>query len=785
MALQQPKQFSRLAFLWLLTIAIATAFLAMQLLKPGSIDTDLRSISASGNQGQESAQQAQLIQQAISAVEARTTRTLVIKIGPHAQRSELQRQLNKVQQLTAGWAENQLLAAQQHQAAQQEYFYQWRYQLADAATVEELQALTPSELARRVVRQLSLPTADKRDWLNIQRRVAEQTGPANNNELQLKEGALWINKENQLLAILVLQLRSSAFATDTQQRISDLKQSLASAKLPFEFYGPAEYASAAAATAKFESTILGGLSIVAILLLSLLAYRSLVPIMAVVSTVAISVIMGLFAVITVFGSTHVLTLLLGVSLIGMTADYVFHLVTDWHRHGQQHSISQIVGGIRPGIVLAMLSTCLGYSLLIGVQPELLTQLAIFTIAGLLAATVTSLTVLPYCLQRLAKPSAKRSRLFSNGSIAKSVSLPRKFQAPLILVIAAAAVISLSQLEADNDPRGFYAQPDIPSNKQAQATASGFQNQFLLVHGDSEQDLLKNLSKVEQRLEVMRQAGGLGHYYSINRYFQANRQQLTKLSAFTALFDTELSHWPQTLTTLGVNPEAIETERQIIQSGQLTSIAAWLQQPSLGKDHDLVIQAKATKTAYASIILLAGASTDEQLAAIRAITNRNPKVAWVDSLANAEASLSLTQLSLIKRLALALLAISLLLLWRYKHNAWRVIAVPLIAAAVAVISIRLMGNAFSLFHMAGFLVILALALDYGVFFAEAKPERQSSTQLAVCLSAITTLFGFGILLLSSTPAVAWFGGTVFVGVIAAVLAALMLRPQADEVRSSGK
>jgi predicted exporter len=78
---------------------------------------------------------------------------------------------------------------------------------------------------------------------------------------------------------------------------------------------------------------------------------------------------------------------------------------------------------------------------------------------------------------------------------------------------------------------------------------------------------------------------------------------------------------------------------------------------------------------------------------------------------------------------------------------------------------------NVFNLVAAILVLALALDYAVFFTSAL--RKAEVMQAVILSAATSCLAFGMLSFSQTPAVASFGFTVFSGVALAALMAPLL------------
>ncbi|MDX2319858.1 MAG: hypothetical protein QNK26_04595, partial [Moritella sp.] len=75
---------------------------------------------------------------------------------------------------------------------------------------------------------------------------------------------------------------------------------------------------------------------------------------------------------------------------------------------------------------------------------------------------------------------------------------------------------------------------------------------------------------------------------------------------------------------------------------------------------------------------------------------------------------------------------------------------------------------NIFNLLAVLLILALAIDYVIFYQEHGLQR--NTVLAITLSAISSALVFGVLALSVTPAVESFGLTVMFGILLVFLLA---------------
>ena len=105
----------------------------------------------------------------------------------------------------------------------------------------------------------------------------------------------------------------------------------------------------------------------------------------------------------------------------------------------------------------------------------------------------------------------------------------------------------------------------------------------------------------------------------------------------------------------------------------------------------------------------------------------------------------------------------------------VLAVLIVAAAL-----RLCGVQFTILHLVGMLLIVAVGSNYALFFdrqAHARePEAGSLTLASLLVANASTVVGFGLLSFSQVPVLVTLGTTVAPGTFLALLAAALLSPR---------
>jgi predicted RND superfamily exporter protein len=104
-------------------------------------------------------------------------------------------------------------------------------------------------------------------------------------------------------------------------------------------------------------------------------------------------------------------------------------------------------------------------------------------------------------------------------------------------------------------------------------------------------------------------------------------------------------------------------------------------------------------------------------------------------------------------------------------------IPVVSGMLFMVGVMgALGIAFNLFNVVAAILIIGLGIDYGIFMVSKLSKTSSQgTEQAVFVSGLTTLAGFGALVLARHPALHSIGITVLLGIVAAVPSALFVIP----------
>lgn len=691
-------------------------------------------------------------------------REILVLVGS----ADRQQAINMAQQLGEQWQASGLFEQVQWNLqadlpALREQLLRGRLAMLSAADREQLIAHPDAFIEQRVQALFDpftgfslVPSQD--DWLGLTGRIQNSQPQRGAVQLDIGSGALMAHADGKQWVLLRARTQGNAFDLTLPMQVAALlEQSRAQAatqQVELLAASGLLYAASGQQQASREITWVGGGATVGILLLLLLAFRRWRVLLAFVP-VLVGMLFGAVACVAFFGSMHVMTLVLGSSLIGVAVDYPLHYLSKSWSLKPWRSWPALRLTL-PGLSLSLATSCIGYLALAFTPFPALTQIAIFSAAGLVGAYLSAVCLLPALLNgvvlRPAQWPLNVAQCLLNARQALLKKVPTPALLALLLMFCAAG---LWQLNSKNDIRQWVsAPPQLMTQAQAIARITGYQptSQFFLVRADSEQQLLERQAALSERLDALIGKGTLQGYLALNQLVSPPREQQRLRAALNAL----PRHW-QPLLALGVPLPALHNELAQLQALPEQRIDAALNGPLaepwrllwLGRDADGV----------AAMVSLQGLN-DASL--LREQARDLPGVELVDRLGDLNSVFAATQISAAELKLLSCALIVLLLIAPFGlGGAVRIVALPLLAALCSLASLGWLGQPLTLFSLFGLLLVTAISVDYAILMREHIGGAAVSL-LGTLLAALTTWLSFGLLAVSSTPAVSNFGLSVSLG-----------------------
>ena len=647
----------------------------------------------------------------------------------------------------------------------------------------------------------------------------------------VSQDGVWASRDGRR-AVLVVQTAGAGSDTDAQARAMAAVQSAfdtAAKAVPnasayhLLMTGPGVFSVETRENIKHDVARLSAVSIVLIIALLLVVYRSPLALVLGLLPVLSGVAAGLASVSLAFGTVHGLTLGFGTTLIGEAVDYSIYLfVQSSQVQGARRGLAQTDGAASaadslrewiavywPTIRLGVLTSICGFaSMLFSGFPGLV-QLGLYSIAGLTAAALVTRFVLPhlrgvrFAIRDVSGLASMLARL--------TAAAPRLRGALVVLLIAAVVTLALHRQHVwshELSALSPVSRQSLALDESLRADVGAPDVRYLVViSGASQEAVLEGAEKVSAQLQPLVDAGVLAGYESPALYLPslaAQRARLASLPPADVL--TQRMHAAVADQSIGVKPDAfapfiadVQAARQqspltradLRGTSMALAVDALLTQRDGRWSAMLSLRAPEHTTATAQQMASAANNADQSSLdadKIRAAVARAqvPDALFVDMKAEAD-RLYVNYVREDIHLSLAgLVAIVVLLLvaLRSPQAVARTLA-PLLAAVLVVSAgLALAGEQLTILHLIGMLLIVAVGSNYALFFnktGHVSHDTNGATGIApqtlvsLLIANLATVAGFGLLALARVPLLKAFGLTVGPGAILALLFSAILAP----------
>ena len=672
--------------------------------------------------------------------------------------------------------------------ADAEFLLRNRYVLSPAVAAERF---TAPGIRRGLEQQLDLlssptsmlvgnllPRDPTGEMLQLIERLQGQSGPE-------KRDGIWFSADGNR-ALLVAQTRAAGFDIDAQeQALAQIRAAFDEAlpEQPAEtarlvVTGPGVFAVESRAGIQRDAmrfSLLGTVLVGAILLF---VYRSLRVLALTLVPVASGALAGIAAVSLAFGSVHGVTLGFGATLIGEAVDYAIYLFTNTAPGSTPKTTLQ---RIWPTLRLGMFTSVFGFGAMLFSGFPGLSQLGLFSIAGLVVAVSVTRWVLP---ELVPEGYHVKTAARLGPSVMRMLEQAHRMRIPLlVLVIAAVAWLAIRGSTVWDDELSSLSPVPLPVQRLDQQMRADLGapdvGPLIVVKGDSEQAVLEAAEQVGATLDALRTEGVLGGFDSpvfylpsviaqrarqvaipdaatLKRNLAAAVEGLPFRAGTFAPFveDAQAAKHRAPLTSrdlagtgLGLKLQALLAQRQ----------DGWFAMMPLRKVSDMrLLDSGLSKHDRAQVVLL---DTKRELDGLyRGYRLRALGFAILGAVA---------------------IVVLLMLTLRSVRRSWDVVA-PLAAAVLVTAGILLAAGArLNIFHLVALLLVVGVGSNYTLFFERGNPGASDPqrTATSVLFCNLSTVVGFGVLGFATTPVLSAIGTTVATGAFLSLVFALVLTARA--------
>ncbi len=589
------------------------------------------------------------------------------------------------------------------------------------------------------------------DPLFLLQRLMASLSQLNVMSFDVTESFFLVETSDGFHAAAFIELADSAFLPQNQhqvvQTLDRLEDTLQAAQIELVWFGAVKYAHQAYQNARQEISTVGLGSLVGIVLLLLWVFRSVIPLLLSISSIALGLVVAFAVTVQVFGEVHVFALVFGATIAGVSIDYCFHYLVDaaWSEapeaaEQKRFSVEKII----PALFIGFMSSALVYSGFLVTGYEVLGQIALFSVVGLLSVLLNVLVFYPWLYRVKAFNNHALMLRISNSFLHNPVQVIFRKPLACLLLLCLVLLADFYLIEPNDDVRALQQLSEAIQQEEShvRGVLDWQPSEYYILISDEdidsllqqEADMLMFLRK--QDIELV----GISDYIPTATQQEQHhklQQHVYQSDAFDAyLAELELPPFDE------ITFEAFDPQVLIAQLSQVFK-QRWL--GTINGQHALIIPLyeQVSLPDDSSAVLIQQAEDTSKL-----FGQFRTKSSWMLAIA-------------------VLLLVGALSTFRYSFvEAAHMVSVPLLSGFSALALASLLGYHVSLFSVLALLLVLGMGLDYVVFLRESK--QPAHVMLALLLSSLTTMLAFGLLAFSQVAVLKSFGFMVGVGIAMVLL-----------------
>lgn len=666
-----------------------------------------------------------------------------------------------------------------------DFLFKYRWNMLDNATIEEINApggaqnFAMNALAQAYSGFTMLPLDNLESDpfmltehnLNSYLNALQKSGTA----MTVTDGVLASQKNDEWFVMIrgVLNKKGSALASK-KNGVTEIyrvcnKYETTGDGTRFVYSGTAFHSHKSSTSASREISIIATVSMLIVILMLFLVFKTTKPILFSVGSILISITVAFLSTLAVFKNMHIITLVFGTSLIGSCIDYSLHYFTHWAGNEELKTGEEIRNHLIPGLTMAICSTGICFAILLFAPFTLLKQMSLFCLVGLISSYLTTIAVYPY----IKLPVGERKLKQVDGFKKILPVLQNKVVGRVVIIsLFAFAIISIlickKNVKIENNILSLYKMQGkiLDDEIEAAQIIQYSPSAWFIIDGESEEDVLANEERIRNGFDELTD-GKLG-YLSTSLFIPSVEQQKKSREACKKLLDLA----DEQLEYLGFDLDSASKLRKEFELSEGDYVSL------IGRTVPLYLESAISSAWLGEIdgkyytVLLPNKVEDYQL--FKNFADSNENVYLISKSADVSRDLDKLTLMVLKFFAVAYVLMFIMLKFFYNwKRSLKIISVPLLIILVTVAVFAISKIKMEFFSVTGLILVFGLGLDYIIYMMENEKNADNRIgdgkvlePFATMLSFVTTVISFGALALSQFQPVHLIGLAIFLGLTTA-------------------
>lgn len=475
-----------------------------------------------------------------------------------------------------------------------------------------------------------------------------------------------------------------------------------------------------------EINIICILSSLFVIFLCKFYFKSFKILLPVLLSLALGMFCGYLVTSLIFDSIHILTFVFASTLIGICVDYSLHYFA------HNNDLNEIL----KSLTQSLLTTVCAFLILLLSDIELLKQISIFTVTGLVTVYLFVVLFYPLICKNINIPNVKAfNPLQLNG----------KSKAVIYLFFAIVIIYGMFNIKFNDEIKDMYMPPKelaYAETLYSKISQKDFNYSFIIVKADNLQQLLQKEEEIIKKLAIED-----SEYYALSKFVPSFKKQIQNQTLIKELYKSELKSFGSFLPISGIN-KLLKSDIK----------------------HDYLVP-EVVKMPVINDFLLS--STTSVIAVNADIETTHIDDAYIVNLKkDISEKVKNCRLACLILFVPAILVLFFILSFVYKPSiALKITAPSFFGALFAMGLLGVFHQSANLFHVLAMFLIIGFSVDYSIF--RFNGQSDSNSEAAVLISCATSAFSFFLLSLTSFKLISSLGFVLCAGLLSSYILSVLL------------
>jgi len=627
----------------------------------------------------------------------------------------------------------------------------------------------------------------RKDPLGLSFMALEKLQQLNFGEGFILHNNFLISKDkNHLLLFITPSLESNETAknkkfVDNLYQSSNYLNKIYKGKVQSEYFGSTLIAVANANQIKNDIQLTVGIAITILLIILIYFYKK---IQAPIILFLPAFFGGLCAIALLYIiRTKISAISLGVGsvLLGVTLDYSLHILTHIRKN---NNIRSLYNELTEPILISSVTTSLAFMCLFFLDSEVLQDLAIFTATSVIGASFFALIFIPHLYN-------ENINIITNKNIIDKISVfpihKKKWVIVTLLILFFISFFKYNNVVFNTDLEALnYESQHI---KDARLRLDNLINSnsksiYLASFGNNENDAININYNVLKKLQHLKNNSEIINFSSISTLINPENIQKQKIARWNLFWTPQIIESTkynliESGKKLGFKPESFNLFYSLLNSDfKPLEIQDYKRLKMISID-DYISNEKNFTTISSSVKII-----DSNTSKIVEIFNDIPNVIVINRKEMNETLLGNIKDDFKNLIVYSFIIVFLILLVYYRSISISLVtSIPI--CLTWLLTMGILGGFYAQFNIFSIIIatfIFGLCIDYSIFISNGllKEYRVGAKNISIAktsifLSAITTILGFGVLILAKHPALNSISIPSIIGIFSAIVISFTLQP----------